>query len=232
VTHPRLKVLNMPHESAWAPHQDAPRFLVPAQFSTDPCTHCGGHCCGAQVDVTTVEAVRIAATLGLPIHDVVRLMPHSPQEVRPGDNPPIVLTDGAVTLALQHNAQHKCVFLHHIGPRGRCSIHGVRPGPCRVFPYDVAYKGRRVRVGSQLLCPVKWLTNDAAEARLMADIDQWRADQARERKLVTAWKRARTPDRSFGAYITFAVKRLEKVLGLNAAALLAPPRRTFGTRLW
>lgn len=230
--HPRLTVLNMPHEDAWTPHRNEPRFLRPVEFSVDPCRHCGGHCCSAQVDVTTVEALRIAATLGLPFGDVVRRMPYSAQEVRPGNNPPIPMEDGTFTLALQHTPQHQCVFLHHIGPRGRCAIHAVRPGPCRVFPYDVAFKGRRIRVGSQALCPVKWLTSDAAVERLTRDIEQWQADQTRERGLVTAWKRSTNKDRTYVAFVTFAVHRLKRALGLDVEQLLAAPRRTLGPAHW
>ncbi|MEW5851187.1 MAG: YkgJ family cysteine cluster protein [Myxococcota bacterium] len=228
---PLLRVLNMPDVSEWDKVRHLPRFMQPVEFSLAPCTHCRAPCCWVDVELTTVEAARIALNLALPFDDVVTRHVLREGEERLSKNLPIPLVDGPTVLRLKRRANSECNFLNYVGERGRCAIHGLRPGICRLYPYEVQWGRRHVRVGSQSLCPVRWLKDDAAEARLRENLTQIDADRALERKLLTSWKRRRG-ERTWQAYVPFAVRKLAPELGASAEEYLREPRRTLGKRLW
>jgi Fe-S-cluster containining protein len=227
---PRLAILNMVPQAAWEEQQRRPRFLQPRELSLDPCAVCVGNCCFAQVRVTTVEALRIALALTLPILDVVQVSP-APEGAEAQDHrQPIPLASGAVRLSLRVREGHRCLFLFHVNGRGRCGIHALRPGPCRIYPFHVQQGQRRVSVGGQSMCPVGWLQNEDTVKRVAADLKAWDADIAAEKRLLAAWARHPGADRSLPAYLTFAVGRLARRFGKDPAVLLAPPRRRLGDR--
>lgn len=232
VAHARLHILNMLPESEWRAQRDRPRFVQPQVHSTDPCRDCAGGCCSADIRLTTVEALRLSTALALPVLDMVRLVP-AEQE---GDSrfPAIPLADGDVRLMLRRNdTTSLCIFHHALGERGRCSVHGLRPGVCRLYPFHMRVGTRTVEVGNQGRCPVAWVKTDALEQRAAADLRQWDADLKTETRLLTAWGKAPKDDRSATAFFTFALRRLARALGVDAEELLAPPpRRAFRARLW
>jgi Fe-S-cluster containining protein len=230
MAHPRLTILNVLPATEWEPHKNTPRFLQPIEFSLDPCADCVGNCCFAEIRVTTVEALRICLTLTLPFLDVVMALPHNALE--PDHRTPIPTSDGLIRLALRSLEGHRCVFLHSIGPRGRCSIHALRPGPCRLYPFTVHTGDRVLAVGSQRMCPTSWLKDDALEKRTAKNLAQWDKDIAREQKLVSAWSRAKRPDQSLQGYLTFAVEQLARTFGKDANEVLNRGRRRLGKRLW
>ena len=217
----------MPHASEWEAVRDRPRFLQPLEFSLNPCAHCPGHCCSGVVALTTVEALRLCLTLSLPLDHVVVRSPVQEGAQGTPQTLPTALSDGVFTLQLRHKGV-QCVFLHHVEGRGMCAAHAVRPAICRLYPYDVDDGGRHVRVGGQNLCPVRWLHDDAADARVERDVRQMDADMAQEKKLLSAWKRRKSGNNSWAAYIVFSVNKLAHALGFDAAEILRPPRRRLG----
>jgi Fe-S-cluster containining protein len=133
---------------------------------------------------------------------------------------------------MRQDANHRCVFLHAINGKGRCAIHALRPGPCRLFPFDVLYGKRHVSVGSQTMCPTSWLKNADMEARVVQDLLRWDSDLAEEEKLLAAWRRKKERDQSLNAFTWFAARRVARAMGIKRHPLLDPPRRTLGPALW
>jgi Fe-S-cluster containining protein len=232
MAHPRLTILNMVAAQEWEPHKNRPRFLQPVEFSRDPCANCVGNCCFAEIRVTTVEALRICLTLSLPFWDVVAASDTPEDPAQQDHRVPIPTSQGAKRLRLRNLEGARCVFLHSVGPRGRCAIHALRPGPCRLFPFSVAVGDRRVSVGSQQMCPVGWLKDATLEQRVARDLAAWDRDIAAEKRLVTAWTRTRQEDRSLQAFLAFAVGRLARRFGKDPQEVLSGGRRTLGKPLW
>jgi len=225
MAHPRLQILNMPHARDWEERLRLPRFLQPVEMSLNPCVHCPGHCCVPQGAITMVEALRIALLLRVPLQHVVEK-----RRVDPGHPPaphatPIPLDEGDVLLFLQVGAHGQCVFLHRLGERGFCSIYDARPGMCCVYPHEVQWKGRRLSVGNTVLCPVQWMQDDAAVARVTRALTAWDNDAAVERRLIRTWSRRRDVDRTYAAFVEHAVRTLARKLGVDAEEVLRPPRR-------
>lgn len=224
----RLKILNVVPVEAWAAQAQRPRFLQPKELSLDPCAGCVGNCCYAQVRLTTVEALRVTLTLNLPFLDVVSVGPSSLDPLEQDHRIPIPLDAGPVRFSLRGVSGHQCVFLYHVGSRGRCAIHGLRPGPCRIYPFHIQWGSRQVAVGSQTMCPVQWLQDDALTARVQGDLAAWDQDVAAEKRLVAAWIKSPQAERSLLGYLSFATRRLAKSFGNDPALVLAPPRRRLG----
>lgn len=229
---PRLTILNMLPAQDWEPHKHRPRFLQPVDFSLDPCANCVGNCCFAEIRVTTVEALRICLTLALPFWDVVAAADVPEDPAQQDHRIPIPTSAGNKRLRLRNLEGARCVFLHSVGARGRCSIHALRPGPCRLFPFSVAVGDRRVSVGSQQMCPVGWLQDAGTAQRVARDLSRWDADIAAEQRLVRAWTRARVEDRSLQGFLTFAVQRLARRFGRDPDEVISGGRRRLGKALW
>lgn len=178
---PRLHVINLPRVPAGEG--------APAGYSLAPCANCAAPCCATlRARLTTVEAQRIASALSVPLDDVVTRVPGAGHH-HPWFTVPIPLADGPVTLALRQRDGSRCAFLHEVGARGRCAIHALRPGVCRIYPYPVREGTLRTDVGSAELCPIGWAVDDAAERAVRRDMAAWRADIAREEQHVARWAR-------------------------------------------
>ncbi|MBI5494023.1 MAG: YkgJ family cysteine cluster protein [Deltaproteobacteria bacterium] len=225
---PRLRILDMIDEAEWARLRRMPRFLQPLEASTDPCVTCPGNCCMAQIRVTTVEALRIVLTLTLRFEDVVDVSRVGPEHT--DYRPRVPLRDGPVVFQLKVTPGTGCLFLFHVGGRGRCSIHGLRPGPCRMFPFHVVMGRREMQTGSQRLCPIGWVRTDALEKRVARDVAQFDKDLREEKRLVDAWVAADGGQKEFTEFLAFAIRRLAPAFGRDAEELLAPPRRRLGQR--
>jgi Fe-S-cluster containining protein len=226
-----FRIQEVPDAEEWARVKHLPRFLQPVEFSLTPCVGCHGHCCYGVVGVTMVEALRMALALTVPIQDIVEVEP-VPQDGRSvGKTPPLPLEGGDVTLRVRHTDRHACVFLYHLGGKGRCSIHALRPGICRVYPHSVEWGRRRVSVGTQTLCPVRWLQDHGTRTRMQEDLTRWDQDLADEKRLLRAWQK-QDGRRTLEAFAYFAAVRLARRWGVDLPALLAPPRRTLGRPLW
>jgi len=53
---------------------------------------------------------------------------------------------------------------------------------------------------------------------------------ATEKRLINAWKRLKTEDRSLHAYLTFAIRKLARDFGKDPAVILKPRRRGLGQK--
>lgn len=227
-------ILDMPEESWWAEHRTKPRFMMPVEFSLSPCATCPGKCCLPENAFTTVEATRIALTLLLPLPTfakVTRVGDATPQK----HTVPFPLDDaGEYVLSFQPLVQphgdETCVFLHRVGEVGRCSIHSVRPGVCRMYPYRVELGDRVLHAGMPLTCPSQWLQNASVRRRVRKDTESWLRDLERERELVEEWRSAEEEDRTLAGYARWAASVLAPELGLDFEALYPPRRRRLGDR--
>lgn len=176
-------------------------------FSDAPCTDCAAPCCASlRARLTTVEALRIAGGLAVPLDDVVERIPDADQH-HPWFTVPLPVNGGYETLALRRTDPGACQFLHAVGTRGRCAIHSLRAGVCRLYPYDVSYRGKHVVVGDQELCPRAWLVGADTPRRVRRDLDGWLRDLAAERDLVSAWSRRPRAGRTWPAFVDFAQRR-------------------------
>ena len=171
-----------------------------------PCTHCPAPCCATlRARLTTVEAVRISSTLAVPLDDVVDRVAGA-QHHHPWFTVPIPLWDGPVTLALRQPEGNGCTFLFDVGARGRCAIHPLRPGVCRVYPYTFREGTQRTDVGDVTLCPTGWAVDDAAERAVRRDVAAWRADIAREAELVARFSRRKKQHRTWEAWTALVTR--------------------------
>jgi Fe-S-cluster containining protein len=147
-----------------------------------------------------VEAVRLSSTLQVPLDDVVTRVAGADAH-HPWFTVPIPVDGAWVTLALRQTERGECTFLHHVGTRGRCAVHSLRPGICRGYPYAVEEGGERRFVGDQSICPRAWMVDDAAVRRVRADFANWHADLAAERALVKRFSRRAESRRTWDAWV-------------------------------
>lgn len=224
------RILDMEHVSFWQKKRDLPRFVFPFEYSLDPCSGCVGYCCQTIVHVTMVEALRISLALGASLDDMVQRIPADGERASK-QTIPLPLDEGEVRLVFRQQEGHGgCVFLHAVGPRSICSVHALRPGVCRVFPYKVDVGDRVLSAGSPIACPTRWLYDEAVEERVSADVARWLEDIDEERALVAAWSEHDDDDKSWPAFQRFATRRLASRYGRDAEELLRPARRRLGDR--
>lgn len=220
--------------SEWEPYRRLPRALVRREHYLSPCDTCSGGCCEQIVDVTAVEAVRIALTLVLPFSSFLDTRAFEPQTgVDIAASHAIHLDTGPVRLLFRRGeAGSGCIFLRRIDERGRCLAYAVRPGVCRMYPYAVEEDdGTTLAVGTFRWCPSEWLYDDETEQRVAASLAAWREDLALDEELCARWNDEERADRSFDAFARFAVHEMGPRLGLDVERLYPPERRAFGSRL-
>ncbi|HEX5635274.1 MAG TPA: YkgJ family cysteine cluster protein [Gemmatimonadales bacterium] len=227
-----LVVLNAVPVAAWQKLALAPRQLLVKDRSLDPCRTCAGTCCQFIVQLSAVEAVRMALTLSLPLEDIVEAMPYEPDTAGQRGYHAIATDAGKVMLVLRRAGEARaCVLRYSVGARGRCGAYSVRPGQCRMYPLHVEEEdGTQVRIGTDAYCPTGWVHDDDTALRLRDHLDRWRADIARDAVLCRRWARRKDDDRSLAAFFRFAAFELADELGLDPAALYPPPRRRLGDR--
>lgn len=230
----RFAILDMPEVSWWEEQRNKPRFVFPHEYSRSPCASCAGLCCLASNKFTAVEATRIALTLMLPMPTFARAT------VLDGTEPaahtvPIPLDSGDVVLSFvpkrQPQGDDTCLFLNRVGDVGRCSVHGVRPGVCRVYPYRVELDERELHAGAPLVCPTHWLQDKDVRRAVKKDVVGWLADLERERELIEQWRAHEGGDRSFAGFARWAASTLAPEMGLRTEELYPPRRRRLGDRL-
>lgn len=226
---PRLVILNCVSEEDWRSFKALPRFVQPLEHSKDPCRQCPGWCCQADVRTTAVEAVRIALTVGVPILHFVDVVPAAASSDSVMDWPIIPVADGEFRLRMS-KVNGWCTWLHRTGERGTCAVHGQRPGPCRLYPFDMTIGERHVVVGSQKLCPVAWVKTEAMETRVHEDLKKYDLDLAAECALIDAWKVQGKG--GMENFLAFAILREGLRMGFDMEELGSPPRKTLGRRFW
>lgn len=229
-----LRILNMLHKEQWAPRRQLPMVLVRQEHYLSPCDNCSGHCCEMQVELAVVEAVRIGITLAVPLEVFVKTRPYAPYGgdyfIDPGY--PIELEGGPARLLFAHQEQGHCHFLHRVAGRGRCVAYGIRPGICRLYPYDVRLgDGERISVGTTNLCPYGWLYDENTTEQVGRDLDAWRRDIDTSNRFCAEWNQAGHADRSLPGFLREAVMTLGPALGLDPERLYPPRRRRLGERI-
>lgn len=224
-----LRIVDMPEASWWEEKRKLPRVLFPFEYALNPCERCPGHCCRANVRLTSFEAARIALTLSVSLDDVVDRMPADDEKAR-HQAIPIHLDEGLVQLVLKHKPAGECLFLVDVGGRGRCGAYALRPGACRLFPYDVEYGERAFTTGGQAFCPTRWVQNAQVRRRVRKDLERWMAEIDEERALVDEWNRSERDDRSWSAFQRVVVDRFAHRFGKDPADVYPAPRRQLGER--
>ena len=230
-----LRIVNMKPAAEWEPYRRLPRALVRQEHWLSPCDTCSGECCEQVVDVSAVEAARIALTLVLPFESFVGTRScEADVAVAIEASHAVRLDEGLVRLTLRRQGGDAgaCAFLHRVGGRGRCVAYAVRPGVCRMYPYAVEEEdGARLAVGSLRWCPSGWLYDDDTERAVAASLAAWRDDLALDAALCARWNEEEREDRSFAAFARFAVHDAAPRLGLDVERLYPPERRAFNSRV-
>jgi Fe-S-cluster containining protein len=226
----RFHIVNMVEASRWARLRAMPRFLQPLDASLTPCAGCTASCCALDARLSSVEALALAIQLRLPVDDVVARVP-------PGISPlwyapSIPLEGGPVTLALRRLPDGTCAFLHRVAGHVRCAIHALRPGVCRLYPFDVVHGRRRITVGSQVFCPCRWLQDGDTRRRTREDLERWLGDLRADTALLRAWARHGGPGRAWPDFVRFAGARVAKMVGVDPAEVFQAPRVALGRPCW
>jgi Fe-S-cluster containining protein len=230
----RFTILDMPEVSWWEEQRHKPRFLLPAEYSRNPCATCAGLCCLASNQLTSVEATRMALTLALPAPSFTQALPLEGAPPR-AHTVAIPLEGGDHTLCFANKRQPQgddtCIFLNRIGDVGRCSAHSVRPGVCRMYPYRVELDDRELHAGIPLACPTRWLQDAQIRRGVKKSTLAWLADLERERVLVAEWRSCDEEDRSYAGYARWAARALADEMKLRFEDVYPPQRRRLGDRL-
>lgn len=233
--HPRLRILSMPDLDEARGAANLPRALQRHSHSTHPCGACNAACCRtASVELTTVEALRLAFGALLSLDAVVQRMSVPAGEARTPRlaSRPIPLVDGAVVLRLRHSVLGGCTFITHVLDQSRCGVHALRPGVCRFYPFHFQAGGQNYQVGNGSLCPTQWVRTDALETALARDVRQWRKDLRMEARLLKQWKAAGGARGQWHHYAAFAMAFAQREMGLSAPVVVERQGRGLGKRLW
>ncbi|MFO0723079.1 MAG: YkgJ family cysteine cluster protein [Myxococcota bacterium] len=209
------------------PRVDADGALLgisPARPMQNPCRICPGKCCFPLVHVSLPEAIRITTALDLPFLEAIALVPdQSPDRsfaIQADARITAYLTpfSGRVALSLRRQESGGCMFLADFGGFRRCSIYGLRPSPCRIYPLrferDDAVGGPDV-----VLCPVPYAVGPGAEEMLDAVLSQALEDWAIHRRIIAEFEvsgAAPTVD----AFLDFALPRAAEALGIASERVL------------
>lgn len=206
-----LRVLNV----VTAP-EGQKRFVTPqgVTLSTSPCSECPSRCCQMRIVVSTIDAVRLARPLRLPVAFSVEVKPWNATDGLVYAWPFKLDEGGRFVLHLRRERGY-CTHLVRPGqPTSRCGVYAIRPSICRLYPFVVEDHGETLGFGSQNHCPVQWLADDAVRAGLERDVAAWREDRALDLEVVRFWnrgRRARTRERLF----SFLEQEVARELGLR-----------------
>ena len=228
-----LKILDVPHASEWERYRLLPKALVRGEYRLNPCDVCSGLCCHFQVQLSAVEAVRIALTLSVPPLEAFVSMPY---KFDPTTGQvcyhAIQLDDGDACLLFKRDPESKaCTFKIDVGDYGRCGIYSLRPGICRMFPLHVEEEdGNKVAVGTDEHCPIGWLYDDRTGDRYAEELAAWREDVELDRALCQRWGEEEQEERTLAAFFKWATRQLAPGWGFDPEGLYPTPRRAFGSR--
>ena len=239
----KIEILNMRHASTWEQYKDAPAQVVPVEHSMTPCDKCPGHCCCYIVHVSSVEVARIALTLNLEVERFVEPEPGGvvvDQQRGSRAFTPLRLDfdDERIDIAGRLRFRQvgdgisPCFFLNTNMGVGRCGIYALRPGVCRVFPYEVMIDDeRRVSVGGTDHCNPNWLYDENSEREVGAAIAAWEEDLELDAQVAATWNDEERRDRSFGVFSRWLVKELAPRLGGDVERVYPTPRRRLGSKI-
>ncbi|MCP4500538.1 MAG: YkgJ family cysteine cluster protein [Deltaproteobacteria bacterium] len=229
-----LKILGMPRLDEWEHLRSLKRALHPEDYAVNPCRFCSAECCKSAIRLTLIEVLRIAFTLGLPLQRFLEPHALSENDGPSGNCEPLLLDVGEVELRLRRQEGGHCMFVKVLDEGEMiCSIHGLRPGACRFFPFSIEEEnGGKFHVGAQLFCPAKWIQDDGLDEHLESQLFAWREDLVAEKEFVALWNSDDREDRSFSALLLFIFDEVAPALGYDSRRLSSLPKRGLGKRFW
>ncbi|MBI5495711.1 MAG: YkgJ family cysteine cluster protein [Deltaproteobacteria bacterium] len=225
-----LVILDTPDVASLRGPADLPRARLDRYYSTEPCSNCAASCCSAKVELTTVEALRVAHGLRIAVEAVVQRIDCPPNLADRMASVPIPLDDGLTVLRLRHSAAGACVFLQRLLEQGRCAAHAHRPALCHFFPFRFRVNERTLSMGDPAVCPARWVKSAALEAALRRVHARWRRDFSDEKRLVRDWERAGGAARPWREYAEFAARWVEARRKWTRPAWMLVPATRAGWR--
>ncbi len=230
---PRLRLLDLAGPQDLAGTTRLRAAVGPRLYSSHPCSTCNAPCCRtATVEITTVEALRLAFEHLLSLEAVVERMDCPPGvDVERLASVPIPLRDGLTVLRLRHRPAEDgggCTFLMGALEQRRCGVHALRPGSCRLFPFHIQAGAQSVAVGDPAVCPTAWLRTPQLEKDVARDWAAWRRDVRLEKRLVAGWVALGGHTAGWKDYAAYAVEFAQKQLKLTRPLWIAPGQRFTG----
>lgn len=196
-----------------------------------PCMACQGLCCQQSVAINVVDLARLVVLLGVVPKDVVELAAAQNPYLAP------VLLEGRSTpveLRLKTTEQEYCSLLVDIGGQKRCGVYAIRPGGCRVFPFEFAVGAWKHRLGSGDcdLCGQSWSGGKQQIMQWQQDIGVWLRENAAASRIVQKWNSKNTGGEQ--AFYPFVIKKAARYLKMNPRVYLerVKPQSRFTRRLW
>lgn len=170
------------------------------------CTGCGDCCRGHRAPLTAADVARLAVATGLPLAELVELVPATEVDVEPES---LVELPGGRALPVLPQPGGACRFL---GAGERCGVYPARPAACRTFPLEVAETpspgGRfHLEVLEGARCPGVLDGPPAGEAHRAALRDR-DAELTRNLRLVEVWNRRQRRRRLAGRRLAGAAELL------------------------
>lgn len=149
------------------------------------CIGCDGGCCSRYyVTLTHSEALRIACAG----HDPVKFLSWPDVCAIKTDHPDIRIGDEYRYMALEREQDGTCVFAKRQDGRLSCSIHGIHPASCRIYPIDPVSQ----KIRKDIICKRKWEYNREIGRAYAEDIVERRQYIMIARKWNTSWIKRRT----------------------------------------
>jgi Fe-S-cluster containining protein len=206
-------------------------WLQQNNYATNPCIYCPSRCCALTVDLTIVEALRIAYTLVIPLMDFIEL--REPSDMKPAKlSHPFRLHGGNKIFTLKQDEGY-CVHVVRPGQlRSRCGIYELRPAICRLYPFTMEHQGAEIQMGVQSKCPVQWMQSEDTRLRAYADMKQFQKDYADDEKWTEVWNQETREDILLETFIEFLMYEVGPALGYNPKLFTPLPERRLGKKLF
>ncbi len=159
----------------------------------DGCTSCDGRCCARYHVTLTHSEVRRITHCG---HDPLEYLAWLPVGSVKTNHPDIRLGTTYHYMALKRHADGRCVFAQVVDAGLRCSIHGIHPNSCSMYPMDPHRAMMRLRP----ICAVEW-TFDKSKEQL--NIEDMRA-RMEYSEIAQMWNSRKRKKRSARDFLKFA----------------------------
>jgi Fe-S-cluster containining protein len=174
--------------------------------------------------VSLPEAIRICTTLDLPFLEAIAMVPDDNPDrsfaIRADARITTYLTPfgGRVALSLRRQESGGCMFLADFGGFRRCSIYGLRPSPCRIYPLRFE-KGTTTGGPDVVLCPVPYGVAPGSEEMLEAVVETALEEWAVHRRILADFE-ASGVEATIDAVLEFALPRAAAAIGVPEERVL------------